>query len=92
MTITELVFEGCTNSYANSFYRLVFYAIGKNYFAIRLIYSDVRSSWVGFLPEVSIVSRNLFFLESFEQISMYIHIGTPSCVSGGGGYGGVSLR
>ena len=54
MTITELVFEGCTNSYANSFYRLV------------------------------------FFPESFEQISMYIHIGTPSSVSGGGG-GGVGF-
>ena len=24
-----------------------------------------------------------FFLESFEQISMYIEYGTPSCVSGG---------
>ena len=59
--------------------------VGKNDFAIRLIIYDVRSSWVRFLPEGNIVSTNLFFLESFEQISMYIEYGTPSCVSGGGG-------
>ena len=57
--------------------------VGKNDFAIRLIIYDVRSSWVRFLPEGNIVSTNLFFLESFEQISMYIEYGTPSCVSGG---------
>ena len=55
----------------------------------RVIFSIFHCPLCRYTETLLIESRNLILSESFEQISMYIEYGTPSCVSGGYPGGGV---